>query len=250
MDATLADLLERNDRHVDTLPEGCFDAVTGGQSPPVVSICCSDSRVSQEGMWDVDEPGWLFTPSTIGNQAWDRVDGDLVVDGSVLYPIAAAGTRVAVVVGHTGCGAVTAALEAVQAASDAADGDDDDDATHPPGIAKWVESLVPVVEEGLADDRVDPDADASLVDQLVEYNVDRQVAFLRGNDDVPDEVAVYGFVYDFQRVYGDVPGRAYLTNADGETDPAALAGVVPDAAAARVRRLLVPPRYRGVRTPR
>jgi carbonic anhydrase len=225
---TLHQLLERNARHVDSLPDGYFAAVEEGQEPAVVSVCCSDSRVPQEGMWDVCEPGWLFTPSTIGNQVWDRHDGEQVVDGSVLYPMACTDTRVATVVGHTGCGAVTAALDAVRGVP----------LDTSSGISKWVELLAPVVEAGLADDRVDPDREASLVDQLVEYNVDRQVAFLRASDDVPDDVTVYGFVYDFQGVYGDVDGRGYVVNADGETDPGELRELVPASFDDCVRRLL------------
>jgi carbonic anhydrase len=226
METTLADLLGRNAAHAASLPADHFDAVADGQAPAAVSICCADSRVSQERMWAVEEPGWLFTPSTIGNVAWDRVDGERVVDGSVCYPLALTGTRTALVVGHTGCGAVTAALAAVR------DGPDD----LPRGVGKWVDELVPVVEDGLADPRVDPDA--SLVDQLVEVNVDRQVAFLRGADEVPDDTAVYGFVYDLHGVYGDDPGRAYLVNADGERDPAALRDLVPDRLAGSVARLV------------
>ena len=232
---TLTTLLEGNRDHVESRPAGFFDDVQDGQHPAVVSICCADSRVSQEGMFDVDEPGWLFTPSTIGNQVWDRHDGELVLDGSTCYPLAFTDTEVAIVVGHTGCGAVTAALESVQ---DDQAGNDDDDGAMPAGVAKWVDLLAPVVEDGLADDRVDPGADVGLVDQLVEYNVDQQVAFLRESEDVPDAVDVYGFVYDFQRVYGDVPGRAYLVNADGETDPAALESLLDDGYGDHVHRLL------------
>jgi carbonic anhydrase len=220
----LDQLLAGNAAHAESLPEDYFADVVDGQQPAVVSVCCSDSRVSQEGMWDVDRPGWLFTPSTIGNQAWDRVDGELVVDGSLLYPLAYTGTDVAAVVGHTGCGAVTAALEAVREGG----------VDHPPGVAKWVDSLVPVVENGLA--TVGPDAD-HLVDRLVEYNVDRQVEFLLERPEVPAAVSVYGFVYDFQGVYGDTPGRAYLVNAGGETDPAALRERVAGRFTDHVRRL-------------
>ncbi len=226
-DTTLRELLERNARHVESLPQGHFAAVEDAQEPAAVSICCSDSRVPQNGMWDVDEPGWLFTPSTIGNQVWDRHNGELVVDGSVLYPIVNTDTRVTVVVGHTGCGAVTAALAAVQEGLDA-----------PPGIEKWVELLMPVIEDGLADPRIDDSNDASLVDQLVEYNVDRQVAFLQESDDVPDDERIVGFVYDFQGVYGDVRGRAYLVNIDGETDVDALRDQIPEEFAESVERLV------------
>jgi carbonic anhydrase len=105
-------------------------------------------------------------------------------------------------------------------------------------VEKWVDLLVPVVEDGLADDRIDADLAADLVDQLVEFNVDRQVEFLLGSAGVPDDAALYGFVYDFQGVYGDVRGRAYLVNADGETDPAALKTLVPASFEGHVRRLL------------
>jgi carbonic anhydrase len=231
----LAELLAGNARHVDSLSADHFAAVEDEQRPAVVSVCCSDSRVSQEGMWAIEEAGYLFTPSTIGNQVWDRHDGARVVDGSVLFPIVETGTRVAVVVGHTGCGAVTAALEAVREHAGGTA-----NAT-PAGIRKWVDELRPVVESGLADDRVtqsDGTEGAGVVNRLVEYNVDEQVAFLRASADVPDDLRVYGFVYDFQGVYGDDRGRTYLVNADGETDPAALRERVPPERESCVRRLL------------
>jgi len=112
---TLGELLELNERRVQLLPADYFAAVEGSQEPVADSICCADSRVSQEGMWNVTELGWPFLSSTIGNQAWNHYEGERVVDGSLLSPIAYAGAEVALVVGHTGCGAVTAALAAVKA---------------------------------------------------------------------------------------------------------------------------------------
>lgn len=228
-ETTLAELLERNVRHVESLPDDHFDAVQTAQEPAVVSACCSDSRVSQEGMWDVRDPGWLFTAGNIGNQVWDIHRGERVLSGDVLYPIKYTNTNVATVVGHTGCGAVTATLEAVRA-------DDPEDV--PPGIEARIESLRPVIEAGLADDRVSADRDVSLVDQLVEYNVDRQVEFLRTDDSVPDSTTVLGFVYDFQGVYGGDRGRCYLVNRDGATGLEGLRGAVPDGFESSVRRLL------------
>lgn len=227
-ETTLHELLERNARHTASLPKDYFSAVQTEQRPAAVSICCSDSRVSQEGMWAVDEPGWLFTPSTIGNQVWDREAGERFVDGGVLYPMRYTETDVTLVVGHTGCGAVSAALDAVL----------DRGADAPRGVAKRIDLLAPVVEAGLRDDHVDPDRGVDLVNQLVEFNVDRQVAFLLESEDVPDEEAVFGFVYDFQGAYGDVHGRAYLVNANGETGVDALRAGVPEAFAEHVHRLL------------
>ena len=225
--ATLAELLERNARHAESLSEGHFDAVQSEQRPAVVSVCCSDSRVSQEGMWDVDEPGWLFTAGNLGNQVRDC--DARAVSGDILYPIRFANTDVAAVVGHTGCGAITAAFERARS---------DDPETLPAGIETRVESLLPVIESGLADDRVDPAGDAGLVDQLVEYNVDRQVEFLRSDSSVPDSTTVLGFVYDFQAVYGDSRGRCYLVNRGGETAIESLRDCVPERFEEHVQRLL------------
>ncbi|APW96849.1 carbonic anhydrase [Halobiforma lacisalsi AJ5] len=226
---TLERLLAGNRRHVESLPDDYFADVQTGQHPTVVAVCCSDSRVANEGMWGVDRPGTVFTPSNIGNQVWDDDDGDRIIDGGVLYPIHHTGTDAVAVVGHTGCGAVTAAYGVATGA----------DPPGPRGVDKWVDMLVPVVEEGLESDPIDRDADKALViNQLVEYNVGYQARLLRAADDVPDRVDVYGFVYDFQGIYGDRPGRTYLVTVDGETDPDTLRELVPAGYASTVKSLL------------
>lgn len=228
-EASLESLLERNRTHTESLPEGHFNAVLDDQRPPLVSVCCSDSRIPQDGMWNVKEPGWLFAPSNIGNQTWERHDGDLVVDGSVLYPITHTDTRTAAIVGHTGCGAITAAYRAVRTGL----------SDEPAGIRKRIELLIPVVREAFDRGVVDPDApDSDVINRLVEYNVRRQVEFLDGSDDVPDDERIYGFVYDFQSVYGSTPGRTYLVSVDGETDLERLREVVPEGSHEHVRSLL------------
>ncbi|ELY55880.1 carbonic anhydrase [Natronolimnohabitans innermongolicus] len=225
----LHELLAGNERHVESLPDDYFSAVQTGQQPDVVTICCSDSRVPQERMWGVDDPGSVFTPSNIGNQVWDVDDGERIVDGGMLYPIHHAGTDVAAVVGHTGCGAVTAAYQVATGG----------DRPGPRGVDKWVELLVPVVEDALESDLVDAEADEeTVINQLVEYNVDRQARFLREADEIPDDVDVYGFVYDFQGVYGNEHGRTYLVNVNGETDPDAIAELIPEEYATATDSLL------------
>lgn len=227
MKATLTDLLEQNRQHADSLPESHFSDVQEGQHPALVSVCCSDSRVSQEGMWAIDDPGFLFTVSNIGNQVWDTHDDEVVASGDILYPLLYTDTDLAAVVGHTGCGAITATLEAVRGRAD----------EFPCGIRERIDGLRPVVEAGLDDDRIDADRDIGLVDQLVEYNVDRQVAFLESAEELSDQT-VLGFVYDFQSVYGDVPGRCYLVNIDGATALDRLHGAVPEEYHDHVKRLL------------
>ncbi|GAA0552121.1 carbonic anhydrase [Halorubrum ejinorense] len=256
----LVDLLGRNDVHVAALRPDAFDRHQEGQRPGVVSVCCSDSRVSQEGMFAVEEPGFLFTSGAIGNSVSTVVDGERVLDGSVAYPLRHTQTEVLAVVGHTGCGAIGAALTAARTGEFPPE----------PGVRADVETLLPIVEAGLTDPSVvgaaadgerdgtsdgdagdgtgdgdagdgtgDGDAadDASVRDRLVEYNVHEQVAFAVECEETAD-ATVYGFVYDFHGVYGDRNGTVYLVNADGERDPAALRDLVGDAHAEHVATLL------------
>ncbi|WP_418280740.1 carbonic anhydrase [Halorubrum sp. DTA98] len=221
-------LIDRNDEHVASLSATAFDDCRDTQRPPVVSVCCSDSRVSQEGMWATDRPGFLFTAGNIGNRVRDDVDGTAVLDGSVAYPLRYADTDVLVVVGHTGCGAIGAALTAARTG----------ELPNEPGVRADVEELVPVVEAGLDHPAVDADAPADEVhDPLVEYNVHEQVAFARDSDEASD-ADVYGFVYDFHGSYGDRDGAVYLVNVDGERDVDALHDVVDDEHADHVASLL------------
>lgn len=222
----LGDLLDRNDDHVASLDPDAFAAQRDGQRPPVVSVCCSDSRVPQAGMWSATDLGYLFTAGNIGNRVTAVVDGNTVLSGSVAYPLCHTDTDVVAVVGHTGCGAVGAALDAARTGEFPAD----------PGVRSDVEDLLPIVERGL-DEAVSGSVGASVRNQLVEYNVHEQVAFATESDAAGD-ADVYGFVYDFHGVYGDRDGATYLVNADGTRDPDRLRSLVDDAHTDRVVTLL------------
>lgn len=214
----VADFLERNREHTDA-----FDEILAehgeGQAPDAVTVCCSDSRVLQGRMWGSPEPGETFTVGNIGNRVRQRTADDTVVSGDVLYPLLNTGTETAIVVGHTGCGAVTATYQALSdIALDAA-----------PGI----EACVDLLAEGLEDayEALPGDLDdETAVNWLVESNVDRQVDHLRTSDDVPDHVAVVGVVYDLHGVYGGQRGRVTVVNVDGETEPDAIADDNPEVA--------------------
>lgn len=75
-----------------------------GQNPRAVVLCCSDSRAPVEMIFDQD----------IGDLFVIRVAGNVVAPslvGSIEYAIAQFDTDLVVVMGHSGCGAVTAALD-------------------------------------------------------------------------------------------------------------------------------------------
>jgi carbonic anhydrase len=223
MHGTFTQLLAGNDEHADAFGAK-FDDLQDAQHPDAVTVCCSDSRVLQDRMWGNDSPGRIFTCGNIGNRVVQGTDRDQVVSGDVLYPVAHTGTETVVVVGHTGCGAVTATY------ADITEGIDE-----PAGIRRCLDLLAPHLEPGV-ETLPEGLSDAAAVNHLVEFNVDRQVQFLCDSDDVPDSVTVYGTVYDFQDAYGDRRGEVQVINVDGERDPETLRDAHPEFAS-RVRRL-------------
>lgn len=198
------ELLERNGEHARRF-ESRFDDVQDAQMPEAVTVCCSDSRVLQDHMWGNDEPGTLFTCSNIGNRVVQRSNSGGVVSGDVLYPIVHTGTEIVIVVGHTGCGAITAAYDALT-----------DGSTEPAGISHCLDLLMPSVEPGV---ELLPGgvSRSTAVNRLVEYNIDRQIECLRASDDVPDATTIVGAVYDFQDIYSGHRGEVHVTNVDGTT---------------------------------
>jgi carbonic anhydrase len=215
MNQHFLDLLASNAEHA-TEFDSRFDDVQDGQHPDAVTVCCSDSRVLQDHVWGNDDPGSVFTVGNIGNRVLQRTDAGEVVSGDVLYPIEHTGTELAVVVGHTGCGAVTATYQSLT-----------DGLSEPPGIEHCVGVLEPHLESGvelLPDDLDDEEA----INRLVEFNVDRQVAALCESDDVPSDVDVVGVVYDFQDVYGGKRGEVHVINVNGETHEEALQAAYPE----------------------
>jgi len=103
----LARLREGNRRFVanqgDAPPAG-RQRTSGAQSPFAIILGCSDSRV----------PAELVFSQGFGDLFVIRVAGNIVAPsqlGSVEFAAARFGTRLAVVLGHTLCGAVTATVE-------------------------------------------------------------------------------------------------------------------------------------------
>jgi len=79
--------------------------LTGGQKPFATILGCSDSRVPPELLFDQGF-GDLFVIRVAGNV----IDED--VSGSAEYGVDHLATQVVIVMGHDGCGAVTAAMQA------------------------------------------------------------------------------------------------------------------------------------------
>lgn len=106
-EAVWADLMEGNERFVSGKTNTVQvvrlrQSLAKGQSPKVVVLACSDSRVAPEILFD-KSLGELFVVRSAGNIA------DAIGVGSIEYAVEHLGSSVLVVLGHEGCGAVSAA---------------------------------------------------------------------------------------------------------------------------------------------
>jgi carbonic anhydrase len=109
----LADLKAGNARFVSGNPDSPrrrpqdFAPLANGQFPEAAVIACSDSRVPPEILFD-QGVGDLFVIRVAGNV----VGGSgAVVKGSIEYAVAVLNVPLVVVLGHSECGAVKAAVE-------------------------------------------------------------------------------------------------------------------------------------------
>lgn len=127
-----------------------------GQQPFATILGCSDSRVVPELIFDA-VLGELFVVRVAGNVLSPEVAGSLQYAGAHLQ------TPLLVVLGHEGCGAVSAALDTRF-----------EGVEHKARIQILVESILPAIEG------VDPKATAeSQLDQAVEANVRHTLQLIR-----------------------------------------------------------------------
>jgi carbonic anhydrase len=104
--------------------------LVAGQEPFAVILGCSDSRVPAEMIFD----------QGLGDLFVIRVAGNIVASsqaGSVEFAAEHFGTRLVVVLGHTLCGAVQAAIDSLQQPA----------GMQSPGIRSIVERIRPSIEE-------------------------------------------------------------------------------------------------------
>jgi len=113
----LADLMAGNERFVAGRPESPrrrpedFGPLAAGQFPEAAIITCSDSRVPPEILFD-QGVGDLFVVRVAGNVVGGT---GVVVKGSVEYAVAELKVPLVMVLGHSNCGAVKAAVQHIDA---------------------------------------------------------------------------------------------------------------------------------------
>lgn len=96
----------REGRHLTRDIGRLVDATSAGQFPMAVVLSCIDSRTPAELVFDLGL-GDIFSVRIAGNIARDKVLG------SMEYSCAVAGAKMILVMGHTSCGAVNAAVDLI-----------------------------------------------------------------------------------------------------------------------------------------
>jgi carbonic anhydrase len=150
----------------------------GAQYPIVAVLSCSDSRVSPELLFE-QGPGDIFVVRVAGN--FVNTDGL----ASMEYAVKILGVPLLMVLGHTNCGAISAAVKVVT-----------ERAELPGHLPELVESIEPAVISAHA--KHPSDLVAATIDENVRLNVKRLI------DDTPiladalaaKKIAISGGVYD------------------------------------------------------
>lgn len=151
------------------------EELTEGQEPFAVIVCCADSRVPPELLFD-QGLGDIFVVRVAGNVA------DPVAIGSVEYAVEHLEVPLVVVLGHEKCGAVSATVEGGEA---------------PGSIGSIVEKISPSVEKA----RSGGAEGEELIEKAVELNVEQTIRDLKSSPIVTErrgkeELSILGATYE------------------------------------------------------
>lgn len=193
----LKNLMDDNESFARASGAPHFRAFAETQKPRATIVACSDSRVQSVAI-DASPENDLFTIRNIGNQITSSA-------GSVAYGVHHLKTPVLLILGHTGCGAVKAAMKDYKKEGDA--------------LKKELDTLTFDRPKGSVDN-------AAVWKDAVIANVNAQVreAFATYAHEIEvGDLMVVGAVYDFRGDLEAGPGRVTFVNVNGNTEPAKVA---------------------------
>lgn len=169
-----------------------FERLANGQSPEVLFITCSDSRIDPNLVTQT-EPGDLFICRNAGNIIPPHSNQTGGMTASIEFAVAALGVTDIVVCGHTNCGAMKGALSPNKLDS-------------LPHVKEWLghcRVATEVVKERTGCSELTDDH----LEEVTKENVIQQIQHLRTHPTVAaklatDRVRLHGWVYNIET--GDV----------------------------------------------
>ncbi|TCB12040.1 sulfate permease [Acinetobacter sp. ANC 4641] len=159
-----------------------------GQHPIAAVLGCMDSRAPTEMLFDVGV-GDLFSLRIAGNIAGEKVLGSLE------FACKSKGSRLIVVLGHTDCGAVTAACQMHQQQLDVSQAQNTPNIQY---VLKPIMSAIDTVKNQMTDDQLG----RSFIDAVTMMNVKNNMAYILKHSNVlremveKGEVGIVGAIYD------------------------------------------------------
>lgn len=133
-----------------------FDQLAAeGQSPPVMIIACSDSRVDPTRIFDVS-PGEVFVLRNVANLVppYEADGGQHGASAAIEFAVTQLGVAEIVVMGHAQCGGITASLTGRFEGAKAGEGG---------FIDRWMAMIEPARADAVAASAAHPDVDAQQV---------------------------------------------------------------------------------------
>lgn len=186
----LQQMVDVNLRYKDKFHSKLTSSTLEQQTPHATLVMCSDSRVDMDILTDTPT-GEMFVVRNIGNQLSTAY-------GSVEYGVEHLNTQLLLVVGHSGCGAVKAAMQ------------------------DYTDQSIDLQKE-LGTLQVDPKA---TLNQNLVQNVNHQVTeaadLFKARMDA-GTVVIIGMIYDMHNDFGYGNGQLILVNINTATDPKVLA---------------------------
>ncbi|MDI9639800.1 carbonic anhydrase [Kamptonema cortianum] len=182
----IKDLVEDNAVFASERARHDFKEFLDIQNPRVTMVLCSDSRVQTDNFSQGAEND-IFVARNIGNQF-------ITTAGSIEYGVNVLKTPVLIIVGHSHCGAIKAAMGDVTSL--------------PEGIRKEVETI---------DVKAAKDDKQGVIEN-VHYQVEKALNQFKDKVNT-SQLAVVGAVYDFRNDYGYGYGQLIIVDLNGEKNP-------------------------------
>jgi len=190
-----AQLMQGNERFVSGKPKSrdlvkVRESLAASQHPKAIVLACSDSRVAPELVFD-QNLGDLFVVRSAGNIA------DAIGVGSLEYAAEHLGSTVLVVLGHTKCGAVTAACSGEKMPT--------------PGLQAIVDKIEPAVTTSKASASGD-----ALVETAIKANVHQSAKDVLASSQVLRHLVEDGKLTVFEAEYQLDTGKVVQLNSVGK----------------------------------
>lgn len=189
------EIVGSNDYYVKIKGTEYFQSIIAGQHPRATVVGCCDSRF-QSSVIDSTPENDIFVIRNVGNQFMSN-------EGSITYGIVHLNTPLLLIVGHTRCGAIKAAMS--------------DYTAEDSSLRREVDGLALSIRKSVlkgSDTEQWAQAVVSNTNQQVEYSIAKYKNVVETG-----KLTVVGLVYDLANDFGKGAGRLHITSVNGETNP-------------------------------